>query len=199
MLFSSYLTTKPLNSLAAMSGLQTRSSFEDQVRGILHQFPRLKVGTKPEIIFTQTKENKPIAVEIGKYSLLAQTAWLYGVKDDFDPDIALELGLVKEKSQKYFFKYVEVPDGANLREIRVSQQRGWTDIIILYRYPSYLLTYLTSPDGVLKKIVRTDFENGQKKKPYTLEITGTRRDDFQKELDWFQSRPDAWWKTPKSI
>jgi len=102
------------------------------------------------------------------------------------PKIAVSLGLAP-KAETVFVAYDRnIKDGSVLEDIRVSQQRGKTDMVIGATDPATktLTLYLTSPSGVLEKAVASG------KSDYTEEPLDQAQAGFQKAVDfWLKALP----------
>jgi hypothetical protein len=102
------------------------------------------------------------------------------------PKIAVSLGLVPKAETVYVAYDKNVKDGNALEDIRVSQQRGKTDIVLGAMDPATktLTLYLTSPSGVLEKAVASG-KNDYAEVPLDQAQAG-----FQKAVDfWTKTLP----------
>jgi hypothetical protein len=102
------------------------------------------------------------------------------------PKIAMSLGLVLKAETVYVAYDKNVKDGNALEDIRVSRQRGKTDIVLGAMDPATktLTLYLTSPSGVLEKAVASG-KNDYAEVPQDQAQAG-----FQKAVDfWTKTLP----------
>ena len=144
------------------------------VAGVLAVWPRAvgaEVSTGPEE---------------GSLSGLAARVLNEGSEIKVTPKIAVSLGLVPKAETVYMAYDKNIKEGSALEDIRVSQQRGKTDIVLGAMDPvtKTLTLYLTSPSGVLQTAVASG------KGDYAEVTLDQAQAGFQKAVDfWLKALP----------